>query len=172
LYDTVNATLAEYFSFIKEKGIAIDDKIEDDVLDILSFQILNAAMQESLVFRTTEKILVAIAVNLKKQCKGLRIGFDILNSKQEIIFRSFHDDINNDDLEAGIVTVIGTIPDNILSEDNYYVSLQVGIHNQRWVVSENIYLSIDVKNIDGVNKLYSDFRPGVILPKIDWNLKK
>ena len=93
----------------------------------------------------------------------------MLNSKKEVLFRSFDDDTDYVERKAGRQVLTGKIPANLLKQDEYYICLQVGIHDERWVSNETSYLKLRVEHVDGVNKNYKDYRPGPIMPMINWN---
>lgn len=122
-------------------------------------------------FYTKESINIEYKYIIKSRISGLRIGFDMIDSKSGItLFRTFHDD----DLQAevampGNYIATATIPANFLKPGNYIVNIAIGIHNVKWISFEKILWPLSIVNIDGINKQYADERPGVIMPKIDWN---
>ena len=49
------------------------------------------------------------------------------------------------------------------------IKLAIGIHNVRWIIfDDNIVLRFNVINIDGLNRAYTDSRPGFLMPQLDW----
>lgn len=126
---------------------------------------------ELINFACNKSIDVVFKYKVETGVLGLRIGFDLIdNSTGTIIFRSFHDD----SLETINKTLIGEyishaiIPENLLKEGSYYLNISIGIHNIKWIIFDQIKAPFNVINLNGVNKLYADYRPGIIVPFIQW----
>lgn len=164
----INDVMGEYLAI----GITEADKdfitVTDSVLDITDFYCTRENGDKTDTFKTSENIHVVIKTDIKTAVPQLRVGFDLLNSKMEVLFRSFDDDIDTISRQTGKHTITGVIPADLLMEDGYYVNLRVGIHGQRWIDDGSYYLKINTEHLDGVNKYYRDFRPGFIMPAIRW----
>ncbi len=121
-------------------------------------------------FVTSHDIYIKLAYQIQRKNSGLRIGFDLLDDDNDIvIFRSFNDDNNTSEYEEGIEYIsCAKIPANLLKPGNYKINLAIGIHNVRWISYNQIFIPFSLTNIGGVNKNYSDKRPGFIMPLIDW----
>jgi lipopolysaccharide transport system ATP-binding protein len=146
--------------------------IHDPEIIISDFYSCNAAGEKTDIFRTSEEISVVIEVELLNANAHLRIGFDLLNSKLEVLFRSFDNDLDPIRRQTGKQLVKGVIPANLLALDGYYINLRVGIHSERWIDDGKKNLKIRVEHIDGVNGNYKDFRPGTVMPAIYWSNNK
>ena len=127
-------------------------------------------------FYTNEDVEIIFEYEVLKDILGLRIGFDLLDtSSGSVIFRSFHDDDNNqmELISKGDYKLITHIPSNFLKNGSYGIKLSIGIHNKRWIVhSDKLIIQFSANNIDGLNRAFSDSRPGLILPKLIWTAKK
>jgi lipopolysaccharide transport system ATP-binding protein len=66
---------------------------------------------------------------------------------------------------------VSKIPSNLLRQGDYQLSLSIGIHNVRWIIFDKVARNFNVINIGGINKIYADQRPGVIMPMINWSTK-
>jgi lipopolysaccharide transport system ATP-binding protein len=161
--------LTEYMA----AGIAITDKkfepINDREMIISNFYTCNVSGEETNSFITSEEINVIIDIEVLSENMQLRVGFDLLNSKLDILFRSFDNDLMPKKRQTGRQKFIGTIPSNLLMEDDYYINLRVGIHGERWIDNGKRNLKIKVEHIDGVNGNYKDFRPGTFMPLVSWS---
>jgi len=125
-------------------------------------------------FYTNKELELSYDFSLKKEVLGLRIGFDLINLDSGlVIFRSFHDD-NSSNIKTwkpGKHILETKLPSNILKEGKYAIKLAVGIHNVRWIIFEDeLSYVFNLYNIDGLNKAFTDTRPGVIMPALPWSL--
>lgn len=125
-------------------------------------------------FYTNVPIKIKYLYTVRNNIYGLRIGFDLIeNSTGTVIFRTFHDDRTENDVhQKGHFSAIACIPANFIKPGSYRIQVAIGIHNVRWISFEKISAPINIYNIDGINKNYADFRPGIIMPSIDWEHKK
>jgi len=64
------------------------------------------------------------------------------------------------------------IPAHLLKPGPHTASLQIGIHSIRWIVNDSVRRNVSIESVDGVNGSYSDTRPGLIMPKLDWIIKR
>jgi lipopolysaccharide transport system ATP-binding protein len=123
-------------------------------------------------YLTTLTLNVYFSYSVLNDINLLRVGFDIINAKSGIVvFRTYHDD-NHSELKTihkGRYISKATIPANFFLEDNYILSVSIGIHNERWIIYDQIRILLNFNNINGINKLYfNDSRPGIINPLIYW----
>ena len=123
------------------------------------------------VFYTHLPIFIRIKYQVIRPLIGLRIGFDLKNAADgNTIFRSFHDDnisVSNQ-TNPGYYEGLAELPKNFLAPKNYIIDLTVGIHAVRWIIHEQVSYSFSVTQIKGVNAIYSDHRPGILMPFISW----
>ena len=125
-------------------------------------------------FSANQDITVKFKYKIKQKIMGFRLGFDFIDKASEtIIFRTFHDDSETElqYAEVGYYESILILEKNFLKEGAYLINLAIGIHNVRWVVFDKIKFEINVSNINGINKNYSDTRPGLIMPQVSWTTK-
>ena len=58
---------------------------------------------------------------------------------------------------------------NLLKNGNYGLKPVVGIHNKRWILNDDdLIISFTCENTKGLNAVYMENRPGVIMPEIEW----
>jgi lipopolysaccharide transport system ATP-binding protein len=164
--DQIPTSQFQLESFIKQ--------MNDDVIQVKSIELL----QNNLAFNNVnpnEVVKIIYKYTVKKHIYGLRIGFDLIDVKSDIVvFRSFHDDLDDlhSKIDPGHYELESEIFSNILNPGTYKIIILIGIHNVRWVVNGQLSFQISVSSLGDVNKSYSDFRPGIISPKLKWLCKR
>ncbi len=140
----------------------------DSIFELTDVKLCQNNIEDN--FLSNKEINFSMKYNLKNNILGLRVGFDIIDSLGTCVFRSYHDDLSEsiNQFNAGSYVSQGTIPANLLKNSSYVLSLSIGIHNLRWIIFDKIKITFHVLNLQGINKLYADERPGVIMPKIVW----
>jgi lipopolysaccharide transport system ATP-binding protein len=145
-------------------------KINDDTFEFLNFQILqDGKPAES--YASGKEIQFRFQYKIKKRTLGMRVGLDLLDEKTEtILFRSFHDDEEEEMsyTEEGIYVSEMTIEKNFLNAGSYIISFSIGVHNVKWITHEKVKIQLNIANLYGLNKMYSDSRPGLIMPRLKW----
>jgi lipopolysaccharide transport system ATP-binding protein len=167
--DVVHHYMAEFNGdeeFLPPSGSLL---AQDEELDVTLFHGCDAQGLRKKFFTTSDKVSFKIGYRLKQHLQGLRVGLDFLSvSDGEVIFRSFDDDMIPRQRAPGPKEVICSIPSHLLKPGVYLARLQIGVHNVRWIVNGSVSEKITVELIDGVNKLYGDYRPGKIMPRTEW----
>jgi lipopolysaccharide transport system ATP-binding protein len=141
----------------------------DEIFQLSALEVFQEGVPGS-SFLSDRDINIHIKYEILKEIVGLRVGFDLFDKLTgSVIFRSFHDDSFTDisTVKAGSYSTIFKINSNLLREGDYYLSLAVGIHNKRWIIYDSLKFEFNITNINGVNKIYADNRPGIIMPKLD-----
>ena len=142
----------------------------DSDLDVVDFYACDRQGNRKTRFTTTETVCFLIKYDLKCSVPNLRVGLDFYSYLTgDMLFRSFDDDVQLRSREPGYVKSLCVIPSHLLKSGKYFASLQIGIHNIRWIVNDAILEQVWVESIDGVNRYYADTRPGVIMPELSWN---
>ena len=140
---------------------------------LINFQNIRIHQDEGDLLFSHKQVIISYIIEIKEALKGLRIGFDLLDNSGILIFRTLHDDLNSpEDFLPGEYELKSLIPKNFLKEGNYQINILAGLHNVEWILENEVSRFFTVSNIYGVNSNYSDFRPGLILPEIDWKLTK
>jgi lipopolysaccharide transport system ATP-binding protein len=172
LDSSVNDCVNLYFNR-KESGSINQNFVVDDS----EFKLLEVYLEKQNndnIFFVNQPIKFKYTYQVKKDVHGLRVGFDLIEKKSgNILFRSFHDDANKEAsfFKAGYYESIGIIPANLLMDGSYDLQIKIGIHNQRWIVDDQIELSLQTTNVHALNSNYNDTRPGFLMPKIEWQTK-
>ena len=124
-------------------------------------------------FYTNKEIFITMEYFVIMDILGLRIGFDLIDLHSgAVIFRSFHNDAENviQNVKKGNYAVRAVVPENFLKSGLFGIKLAVGIHNIRWIIfDDSLMLRFNVTNVDGLNSAFTDARPGLIMPQLDWH---
>jgi len=169
-----NEVIRKYLeSSLNNKNIEISQQIGlltmDEDFRLSSFYVSQDDNLDN--FTTAKPIEISLNYLVKRKIMGLRIGFDIIeNNSASILFRTFHDDQETQikPIKEGIYNSKAIVPAHLLKEGNYTIKPAIGIHNLRWIIHEEVQVTFDVNNISGLNKIYADHRPGIIMPNIEW----
>lgn len=145
---------------------------KDDLFELINFRRITDDPYRPC--QTNEDLPFEFEFKLSKIAYGFRIGFDLQDESQVTVFRSLHDDDPEGIREfgPGAYKARFVIPKNLLKEGKYYVSLTITIHLIRWIIFDTLKMPIELVNIGGLNKLYSEPRPCSILPKINWEIEQ
>jgi len=151
------------------KAFIINQDDEEFVLD--NFAIEQKGTTNG-IYYSEKDFEVLFSFSLLKDIDGFRVGFDVIDSTSNyLLFRSYHDDQNDriEQMKAGHYNVKGVIPADLLRNGRYFIKLAIGIHNRRWIVfDDNIGQELVVQNLEGVNAIYMEERPGLIMPSLHW----
>ena len=124
------------------------------------------------IYYSEKDVELAFSFALLKALDGFRVGFDVIDmSTNNLLFRSYHDDQKDsiEQMKAGDYEIKGIIPANLLRNGRYFIKLAIGIHNRRWIVfDDSIGQELVVQNLEGVNAIYMEERPGLIMPSLYW----
>ncbi|MBL4674838.1 MAG: ATP-binding cassette domain-containing protein [Mucilaginibacter sp.] len=137
-----------------------------------SFEII-PHYQNQKSFNSGHPIHLQFSFEVQKPVDGLRIGFEVISpSTEQCVFRAFHDDsyAENKILQSGNFNLIAQIPANLLNSGQYIVTPVIGIHNVQWLSFRTHQFLIDVININGVNRIYADTRPGYLALNLNWEV--
>jgi lipopolysaccharide transport system ATP-binding protein len=149
---------------------AIEKSGHDEVFDLLDVNLVQEG-SDSFEFISSKPIRVRVVYRVKKEVMGLRIGFDLIEKTNDVvIFRTFHDDASQsiDTIKEGEYISEGVIEKDLLKQGAYLLSLAIGIHNVRWIIYDKVKIEININNIEGINRIYADERPGLLMPSVDW----
>jgi len=166
-YSQTEIVLNKYFSMQLNTSTK-KYNLNNNEISNLRFYTCDKNYLEKNLFKTSDEIGITIEFSCFSNTKGLRIGFDLFNYRNECIFRSFDDDINQIERNGNTFKKICIISPNLLQAGTYEIRLQIGIHNIKWLIDGTVNKFFDVEHLDGVNKHYADYRPGIIMPELEW----
>jgi lipopolysaccharide transport system ATP-binding protein len=175
-YGNVDNGIKVYLNSVRDNKIfkaqSTDYLYKDDFITLFNISLLQNELTDN--FSTREPIEMKFHYEVNKKIIGFRVGFDLIDNESGIvIFRSFHDEDAEDliDTYPGIYESMAEIPAFLLKDGVYKISISIGIHSIKWLIHDFIKYVFTVYNIGGINKIYADQRPGLIMPKIHWENK-
>jgi lipopolysaccharide transport system ATP-binding protein len=127
------------------------------------------------VFSSNKNIYVEVTFTVKIPHSSLCIGFDILTSEGNTVFRSYQTDSAPQEwppVKKGKNRWHCLIPKGLLNGGLYYVAPRIGMHNMHWIVHLDPAVQFEVLLDHGVspfwNVLDKTNRPGIIAPIFRW----
>jgi lipopolysaccharide transport system ATP-binding protein len=124
------------------------------------FRLLDVCVRQHGVASTTlgsgEPIEIEFVYDVLEHTHGLRVYFDLCDSDQERLIRSFHDD----DTDAVAVVAPGryrstaTIPADLLAPHDYSLILRATVHGVRNLTGDGVGIPIQVTGTSRINRAY------------------
>jgi lipopolysaccharide transport system ATP-binding protein len=170
--DGLNYYLTTLDSLMNREQIlaSINKRKPDEAFELLDFTVEQEG-SDGFELLSNKPIKIRFTYLLKKTVIGLRVGFDLIEKSNDIVlFRSYHDDAYEqiETVEAGKYFSEAVIDANLLKQGSYLINLAISVHYIRWIIFDEIKVQININNIDGVNRIYADERPGVLMPDLAW----
>lgn len=113
---------------------------------------------------------------MKQSVNGLRVFIDMLDDQGTILFRSFHDEDNDEipNMEAGLYTSKVIIPANLLAAIPHLLCIKAGIFGVRYTIpEEGVCIPLQVEQTSPYNRAYvSDHFVGRLALILYWDIKK
>ncbi len=116
-----------------------------------------------------------IEYEVKKTSPGLRVYFDLIDDQENLILRSFNDELGDgmSIVKPGHYRNVVTIPKDFLSPINYTIKVQATIYNERYLIPGSIDLSFDVERTGTSNRAYpTEPIRGKIAPSFNWSIQE
>jgi len=149
----------------------IDQLPEDPSFRLLDFQIIQKGRPTQQV-TNIDPIFLNFEYIVKQKTKGLRVYFDILDSDDNIIIRSFNDEKTDaiPTVEPGQYTAQAVIPEHLLAPHQYTVVARATVYNERSCVgNDGVSIKLNVELQSDTNMAYNDTVRSKILPDISWS---
>tara|TARA_B100001248_G_scaffold182236_1_gene138727 strand:- start:1572 stop:2777 length:1206 start_codon:yes stop_codon:yes gene_type:complete len=165
----------EKLSFMSFKDEALNKSKEyDNGLEFKDIQIQQDGMDQN-IFTNCDPITIIIQYYISRKFINFRVFIDLIDDYKNLIFRSFHDDMNKKPTEVSEGKYIAemVIPAYLLAPKSYSIVINAGIHNEKMFIKGGIKLPLTVKRSGLMNKAYSgDPIRGIIAPSLSWTNKK
>ena len=119
---------------------------------------------------------IEVAYDVLEKTTGLRVFFDLCDIEGNLLFRSFHDE-DNDDIPTvlpGSYVSRARIPENVLAPVHYELRVHAGIHNVRMCTpGDGVRVPLKVEAAGLANRAYqSDTFRGKLALSIPWQTTK
>ena len=147
---------------------------DDSVIRIESVSLRQNGMPTTIVLNGLPLDL-EVTYEVFESTIGLRVYFDLLDSDQNILVRTFHDDDADriSTMKPGKYVSVAQIPAHFLAPQPYEIRLRATIHNVRQCTGPGIGIPLSVERTGSVNRAYS-WEPirSRLLPAIPWHTKQ
>ncbi len=155
--DIINRYLSR-FSPSDVEGISetIRKLPKDESFEIISIKIKQNDI-ETLNLGSHLPTEIIIDYKVQKEESGLRILFDLVDDEDNLIFRSFHDELSEEieNIKPGRYISKAIVPSNLLGPLSYKIIIRAGIHKIRWCTpDEGIIIPVNVSLSGTYNKAY------------------
>lgn len=119
---------------------------------------------------------IDFAYEVLRETKGLRVYFDLCDREESILFRSFHDE-DNDEIPTtapGRYRSRAVIPADLLGPTTYQLILRATIYNTRALEPKNgIRVLLNVESAGRYNRAYlGDAFRGKLAPALPWKTER
>ena len=145
---------------------------QDPAVRILSVDLTQAGYRIGTVQNGTP-LEVTIEYEVKEKSTGLRIFFDLLDTDDLLIFRSFHDEEGDGipTMQAARYRSRATIPANLLGPQGYELRIHATIFNERMCTPDlGLRIPVVVEATGLYNRAYvGDTYRGRLAPVIPWS---
>jgi lipopolysaccharide transport system ATP-binding protein len=164
LDDTPLKATERYF---QEMSKLEDDKNLDEIIGNLQpdpvFKLERITLLQNgiKVYETIENgkpLEIEIYYSIFHKISGLRVFFDLCDENDLVLFRSFHDEDNDQIpvMEPGSYVSKAIIPNDLLAPIRYNLRIKSGIHNVRYILPEQgIRIPVNVEQTSAYNRAYA-----------------
>ncbi len=122
-----------------------------------------------------KQLEIEIRYQVFEKTTGLRVFFDLCDELNTIIFRSFHDEDNDDIpiMEPGQYISKAVIPEDLLAPTRYEIRIFAAIYSDRTFYPDGINIPLVVERTGRANRAYlAQPIRGKISPVLHWETKK
>jgi hypothetical protein len=118
---------------------------------------------------------IKIYFHVKKSVTGLRLYIDVNDIDDNILIRTFHDELNStiSKVKPGRYVSQAIIQPDLLAPITYRLHIQATIYNERSCTGRGLYIPLIVESSNKINIGYpNDTIRSKIQPLIKWNTKE
>ena len=155
-----------------------DHKLSDNgIIKLHSIKLLDEQKRLNGTFENSDPIYVEIKISLIKNINHLVIGIDLKRSFDELVFRTFHNDVKELSMNKNLNVeqkLICKIPGGLLNGGAYHLYPCIGIHRKKWIIGgindiSGVPLNIHF-NVPNNEIVYDDRKPGSLSPLLNWEV--
>ena len=177
-----------YSREIVERYLRISSPIDTDISNVIrqlpsdpsfcleSVGITQKGRPVSEVVLNGDPLEITITYRVLQDAVGLRVYFELYDTEELLIFRSFHDENNTGIVKTPTGRYISKteIPANFLAPIQYELRFNAGIYNVRQCIpSPGLRIPLVVEATGNYNKAYpADTFQGKLAPALTWNTRK
>lgn len=123
-------------------------------------------------FKQNEKIYIDIKYKLLNKFSGYRINVWFKGTQGEIAFVSSAHYLLKNATDSGEYLLTVEVPPNLLNGIRYIIAINAAIPGVYWIVKPLDVFSIDIVGMGSHGSTYSENWPGILAPKLKWNLER
>jgi lipopolysaccharide transport system ATP-binding protein len=154
----------------------IDQLPTDTTFRLESIQMSQMGQDVFEFVKNGDPLEVCIRYDVKHHVNGLRVFIDMQDDQGVVLFRSFHDEDNNEipAMVAGSYSSKVTIPANMMAAMPHLLCVRAGIFGVRYTLpEEGICIPFQVEQSSRYNRAYPEDRfVGRLALVLDWDTKK
>jgi lipopolysaccharide transport system ATP-binding protein len=122
------------------------------------------------VVGTEGETIIEIEYEVTRTLEDFRIGYRLINSDGLVVFASTNTDAYEHTIitEPGIYIASCAVPPDLLTAGQYYLTICSDIPMREMLVLMEKLVSFRVEITGGIGSQFSDSRPGVIRPHLNW----
>jgi lipopolysaccharide transport system ATP-binding protein len=167
-------SFGDYHFDLSLKDEIIKKTKTDESFKVIDFDILQNQLNHT-IFINSEPLTIKIHYKVLSDMVNFRLMVDLLDTYKDLIFRSFHDDMNEKPTKISKGEYISKveIPHYFLAPKVYNIVINATIHNDRMLIKNGMTLPLKIEQSGIYNKAYpGDPIRGIIAPALSWETMK
>lgn len=176
----VGPIVAQYMDRVESGGAEMlwstDDAPGDENVRLRAIRVMDHHGNVKAEFRSGEKVIVELEINILRLNPALTIGFDLLSSNGVVVSRAYHNDPPKEywpQLCTGKNLLHCVVPADLLNAGRYSIAPRISLHCQKWIINSDPCVAIVVRLDHGKSPFWTILgqqvtRPGVIAPIWNW----
>lgn len=165
---------SDVLSAYKNDIVDIDNanwsSLENSYFEIMDFQLHNEKYQEQI--NIDDEVTLLITFRCKTEKKSLALSYNVFNEDDLLLFEAFVPFANEKNSKKTIYCISVKIPRYTLNSGEYYINLIFGEDQQNVVLSADRIKKFLIEEKFIESGKYLRKRPGVIRPKITYDVKE
>ena len=176
--DSSEAVVSAYLCSGREqtRGVRVydgDNAPGDNYVQLSSIRLGDRAGNTRTVFKISEGLMVDIEFTVLQPISNFHTHIRVFTQDGILVFGSGgwdDESVEISQLLPGRYLARCVIPGNLLNHGSYSLTVTGAIPNVRYVFVEENVLNWEVKEVGGAGGVISSGRPGVVRPRLDWQI--
>lgn len=147
---------------------------DQECAEIRGVRVLDVSGRVRSTFGNHESVIIELDVRIRFREPEQKIGFELRNSSDLVLFQSFSNDVTELPIHDGDVPgsrrLLAEIPADMLNAGTFRADPLIGIHRRRWIVKDRpgplFEVVFDTPNAECAIRR----RPGLLAPVLNWSL--
>lgn len=145
----------------------------DSFVRLSSVRLLDVSDQEARLFRINEGLSIEIEFNVMERVANFHSSIRVMTQDRTLVFGSGDwdcEDVKNPHLDPGRYLSRCIIPGDLLNHGIYFLTVVGMIPDSRYLYIEESVLSFEISTTGGAGGATSSKRPGILRPRLRWEL--